>query len=198
MEQLPWILGILAALLHGVGYILYNMQSKKGTSKPNIVSWSIWAFMAGLNLLSFAEVTSFAHALQYVVGTLAAIVTFVLALLWGRFDWPSKREAAIFVICLISVGVWQSFDSASAANLIFLVALLVSFYPTFMGVYKDPTKEKATSWIVWTTAFAVNLLNNILSWNGDPVSVINPIILLVLHASIWILSRKVRQRAYAS
>lgn len=42
----PWVLGISAAVINATGYILYNGQTKRGASKPNVASWSIWALMA--------------------------------------------------------------------------------------------------------------------------------------------------------
>lgn len=194
---LSWGLGFFAALLHGTAYVLYNLQMKKGDVKPNVVSWFIWAFMAGLNFLSFAQVTSFAHALQYAVGTLATIVTFVLALLWGKFDWPSRKEATVLVICLLAVWVWKRTDDPGAANAVFLAAFVVSFYPTFVDIYEDPLKARPFPWIVWTAAFAVNLTNNLLSWDGRWISVVNPIFLGLCHASIAYLSRESRVRRLA-
>jgi hypothetical protein len=189
-EYVPWILGISAALLHGTAYIIYNIQAKRGDSKPNVVSWSVWAFMATLNMLTFIEITSIAHALQYVVGTLAAVITFILSLVWGKFTLPNKSEVKIFLLCIIAVGVWWYYKNASVANLIGIVAFLISFYPTLVGVYKNPTKERYIPWLIWTSAFAINLINNIISWNGDIVSILNPLILLLCHYSISHLSRK--------
>jgi len=197
-QNLPWILGTLAALLHGTGYVLYNIQTKRGQSRPNIVSWSIWAFMAGLNAFSFAEISSLAHALQYMVGTFAATITFILSFWWGRFTWPSRKEIAVFFICVVAVFIWWSQKDAGLANLLGCTAFLISFQPTFMGVYRDPHKEKPLAWNVWSLAFAVNLTNNIVCWQGDAVSIINPALLLVCHWSIASLSRPGRKRGCAT
>lgn len=189
MPQIPWILGITAALLHGAGYVIYNVQAKKGDSKPNIVSWFIWALMAGLNATSFSGVTDIPHALQYMVGTFAAILTFVLALRWRRFDWPETIELVILVLCLASMAMWYGFKDASFANAIVLVPFLISFWPTWRGVRENPRNEKPLAWNMWSLAFAVNLTNNLVTWNGKWMSIINPLILLLCHWSIVYLSR---------
>ena len=199
MHSLPWILGVLAALLHAAGYVTYNIQSKKKDSTPNTVSWFIWALMAGLNLSSFAQITDIPHALQYVVGTIAAIVTFILALYWRRFAWPEPIEWFVLVFCLITMGLWGTFKDASIANaFVLFFPLLGSIWPTFDGVRRDPFKETSLAWWIWTAAFAVNLLNNALSWNDKWMSVVNPIVLLVCHGSIAWLSREARKRRFAS
>ncbi len=188
MQWISWILGIISALLHGVGYVVYNRQTKRGDSKPNAVSWFIWALMAGLNAASFTGVTDIPHALQYMVGTFAALATFFLALRWHRFDWPEPIELAVLVLCLVCMGTWYVFKDASFANATLLAPFLISFWPTFRGVRNDPGRERPFAWNIWSVAFAVNLANNIALWNGKPVSVINPVILLLCHWSIAYLS----------
>ncbi|MFA4845943.1 MAG: hypothetical protein WC654_05280 [Patescibacteria group bacterium] len=198
MPYLPWILGVAAALLCAIGYIIYNVQSKKNDSKPNAVSWFIWAIMAVLNTSSFAVVTDIPHALQYMVGTFAAITTFLLALYWRRFNWPEPIEWFVLVFCLIVMGLWGSLNDASLANATILVPFLISFWPTFDGARRNPHKETPLAWSVWTAAFAVSLLNNVATWNENWMSVINPLVLLVCHGSIAMLSRQVRKLRFAS
>ena len=38
MQELTIALGLTAALLHGVAYVLYNVQTKMGKSNPNAAS----------------------------------------------------------------------------------------------------------------------------------------------------------------
>ncbi|HLD21146.1 MAG TPA: hypothetical protein VJB64_03550 [Patescibacteria group bacterium] len=196
MEPIPWTLGVIAALLIGIGYLIYNVQSKKKTSAPNAVSWFIWSLMAVLNASSFVGVTDIPHALHSMVGTFSAIVTFLLCLYWRSFDWPKLMEWVVLVFCLVTMWLLNSLKDASIANAIILFPFLISFWPTFNGVRKDPHKEKSLAWWIWTAAFAVNLINNILSWNGKPMSVINPIVLLICHGSIAYLAREARKQRF--
>lgn len=198
LSWIPWILGVAAALLHAAGYIIYNVQTKKNDSTPNVVSWFIWALMAGLNASSFTGVTDVPHALQYMVDTFAAIATFLLALRWQRFDWPEPVEWFVLALCLVSMGLWYHYKDASIANATLLIPFFISFWPTLDWVRKDLYKEKSLAWWVWTAAFAVNLANNGLSWNGHWMSVVNPTILLVCHWSIAHLSRETRKRRFPS
>ena len=48
------VLPILAAAIHAVGFVLYNLHTKRGESKPNFVSWFVWALLATLNALTFS------------------------------------------------------------------------------------------------------------------------------------------------
>jgi hypothetical protein len=203
-ETIPWILGCVAAIIHAVGYIQYNRQSKKGASEPNPVSWFIWASMAGLNLMTFAGFTSIPHALQYIVGTISAIATFILALVWGKFDRPNFRELSVLIVCIATLVVWWIFRSASVGNVILMIAFLISVEPTFTKVRKNPHAETSTAWKIWVMAFVVNLANNAITLVfGEPnpdvtlidqiMSVANPIIILSIHALIAFMCRQARK-----
>ena len=93
---LPWV----AAATHALGFWKYHSQAKAGTSKPNFVSWAIWAFLATLNALSFSVITSPVVAAQTYVGAMGAIGIFIYALISGKFAWPSRQEQ---IVCVISI-----------------------------------------------------------------------------------------------
>ncbi len=191
-QLLEWVLGVPAALIHATGYVLYNIQTKRGSSKPKFVTWFIWMIAATINAVTFTEVTSFPLALQYIVGSFAATVTFILALRWKKFKWPDSVEIFVLVLCVLSFVVYWYYRDASTANLIMMLTVVISFHPTLKDVYKDPTKDEPLSWWVWTVACLVTLLNATLSYNGDFVSIFNPAYLALFHLVVAVLARKGR------
>lgn len=197
MHELTLVLGILAAVLHGAAYVLYIIQTKQGQSKPNVVSWSIWAFLATLNAFLFREVSGdTVAALQFFTGSVAAILTFSFALVMGKFSWLKPIEWTMFVLGLAAAAVWWFLRSVNSAYLIVLVAFIISFIPTFMGVWRDPSKETPRSWIIWTAACVVTTTNVILLWNDEPFALLTPIVLIFAHGSIAVLSRKKRKERF--
>jgi len=191
-QLLQWTLGVPAALIHTVGYTLYNIQIKKEQSKPRVVSWSVWALMAVMNAITFSALSSVPVALQYIAGAFFSSMTFVLALYWRKFKWPTKLESMVFILCLISLGVWWYYKDASTANLVMMVPFLISFYPTLKGVWDNPMDERSRSWWIWTLACVVTLTNSILSYKGDFVSILNPSIVLICHLLIAVLAHRDR------
>ena len=193
MQEVTVILGITAALLHGVAYVLYNLQAKKGQSSPNAVSWSIWAFLAILNAFSYREMSGdLVATLQFITGSVACTFTFFFALFIGSFSWPEREDWYCFALGLMAGLVWWKLKSAAGANMVILVAFLISFFPTLRGVWKDPSKETSRPWTIWSVAFVITTANVVLR-DCKPIALLMPIVLLIAHGSIAVLSRKGRK-----
>lgn len=198
MQELTVVLGITAALLHGIAYVLYSVQTKLGYSKPNIATWSIWTFLATLNAFSYREMSGDAIvALQFFTGSVACTLTFVYAMIIGKFSWPKQSDWWCFALGLLAMLVWWIFRSATGANMIILVAALVSFIPTYMGVARDPFRETPGPWVLWTFAFLVTTINVVLR-EDKLVALVMPTVLLVAHAGIAVLSTKERKARFNS
>ncbi len=190
------VLPIIAAILHGLAYVLYNVQIFQGKSKPNAVSWSIWALLAIINAVSYgAMVDNWIAALQFFTGSVASIATFLVGVFKKSFDWPSKMEWCIFALCIIAVFVGVFFNSAASSNMIVLLAFTLSTIPTIIGVFNDPRKEKSFPWYIWTIAFAITLINIILL-GKEWIAYLTPVIGLIGHGLIGVLANKKRKQAF--
>lgn len=196
MQELTIALGLTAALLHGVAYVLYNVQAKLGKSSPNAASWSVWAFLATLNALSYREMSGdLVATLQFFTGSVACVLTFLYVLTIGKFSRLKPKEWGLFALGLLATVVWWKLRSATGANMIVLVAFLISFIPTFEGVWRDPFKETPRSWTLWTLALLITTTNVVLR-DGKPIALLTPIVLLVAHGSIAILSVQWRKAKF--
>lgn len=172
MHELAVVLGVTAALLHGVAFILYCIQTRFGKSSPKSASWALWAFLATLNALTFHGMTSnWLVTIQFVTGSVGCIATFLFAMF-----------------------VWWIFRTAAVANMIIFIALVISFIPTYEGVWANPTKETPRSWVLWGLAFFITAINVIVSGKGRPLNLVMPIGGAILHAGVGYLSR--RKRVY--
>lgn len=181
-------LGVVAALLHGSAYVLYNIQTQLGSSSPNPVSWSIWAFIAIVNALSFRSMSrDIVSSLQFFTGSVACLCTVVYALYLGRYAWPTIYEWCIFVTGLLASVIWWRLRTATAANMIILGVFIISFIPTIEGVWNVPHREAPIPWILWTAAFGVTIVT-IITRKAPRRSLITPSVLLLAHGSIAILS----------
>lgn len=190
MQTLTVILGVLAAGLHGTAYVFYNRQTWRGTSHPNAASWSVWAFLSILNAASYRSMSGdTVTSLQFLTGSVACLLTFLITLVTGRFTALSRIEWRVLTMGIIAAGVWRVFQSATGANMIILVTFVVSFMPTLVGVWRDHRKETPRSWILWTTAFAVTCINVVLRERGI-TTFITPFVMLLLHGGVAVLARK--------
>ena len=176
------VLPLVASATHALGFLKYNAQAKAGDSKPNFVSWAIWALLASLNALSFMAITSVVVALQTFVGAAGCIGTFLYALVTGKFEWPAWKEWIILGISIVTIIVWK-FYSPLGANLVLISALILSFWPSLQGVWVDPTKEKALPWILWGSAYGLTTLTTFLG-NGLSLKLTMPVIVTLAHLAV--------------
>ena len=176
------VLPLVASAIHALGFWRYNSQAKAGSSKPNFVSWAIWAFLASLNALSFRAITSSVVAATPFVGAVGCIGTFIHALVTGKFEWPDWKEWAILAISLVTVVVWK-FYSPLYANLVLVSAFVFSCWPSWKGVWKNPTKEKALPWLLWGSAYGLTTLAIFLG-SGLSLKLTMPIISTLAHLAV--------------
>jgi len=173
---------LVASATHALGFWKYNSQAKEGTSKPNFVSWAIWALLASLNALSFMAITSFVVAAQTFVGAVGCIGTLVHALVIGKFEWPNWKEWVILAISLVTIVVWKFYNPLSA-NLVLISALVLSFWPSWEGVWVDPTKEKSLPWILWGSAYGLTTFVTFLL-GGLTLKLTMPVIVTLAHLAV--------------
>jgi hypothetical protein len=197
MNDYTPVLGVGAALLHGTAYVLYNIQTHFGQSKPNPASWSVWTVLAIINAFSFQELSGdLVSTLQSFIGSVACIFTFGYALLNGKFSRLGRKEWFTLAMALLAVMVWWIFQNAAYANMIVLLAILVSFKPTFDGVYKDPFKEVPRSWWLWTLAYGLTTAS-VLIRHKPLLALLMPVALMIAHGSIAVLSSQSRKDRYS-
>lgn len=197
MQELTVTLGLIAALLHGVAYFTYNVQAKMGRSSPNAATWSVSAFLAILNAFSYREMSGDAvTTLQFFTGSIACVITFLYVLTIGKFSWLKLKEWALFALGLLATLIWWRFRNATGANIIILFAFLIAFIPTLEGVWRNPFKETPLPWVLWTIAFFITTANVVLRGN-KLVALIMPIVLLVVHCGVAILSAQSRKERFS-
>lgn len=196
MESYSLLLGLVAAGMHTTAYILYNIQSKKGQSKPNAATWALWAFLVILNALTYQETSrSFWLAFTYFTSSTACILTFGYVWIIGRLEWPAWRDWLYASLAAIGGIVWLVYHQAAYANLIITGTILLSFEPTYRGVWKNPHKETPLPWWLWTLALVVIAVNAALQHQAW-TSYVSPVSLTVAHATVAILCSRQRKHRY--
>ncbi len=181
LETLTVALGLVAATMHGTGYLIYNRQAKRGTSKPNIVSWTIFALLAIINVFNYATMTGDMVATsQFIIGTFACLCTFGHVVLKGRFYKPGLADWLVFTLCLSAIAVWRACESPTYANQIVAAAYALSLSLTLFGVRRDKSRETPLAWWVWASSFVVTLVNLSLRGKAQLHNLTTPATMLVL------------------
>ena len=189
--NLAVLLGIVAGLLHILAFVLYNKQMLQGTSKPNTATWTLWTFLTVLNVSSYAVMSGdWVKTILPLVSSIACIFTFLFSLYKGKLSKVDPWDGLALGIGIISGLVWWHYKSATYANLILQSSIAVSFVPTYRGVWKNPLKEKALPWYIWSSAYILSIAVITLRWKGQYQDLVYPITGLILHPVVGLLTKR--------
>ena len=184
-------LSIVSGLLHILAFVIYNKQVLQGTSEPNRATWILWAFITTLNVSSYNIMSGdWVKCLLPLAGSVACILTFLLSLFRKKLSVMDVWGYIALSIGVISVLVWWHSRSATYANLILQFSFIVSFVPTYLGVWKDPTKEKAAPWYIWGFAYVLTTIVVILRWENQYQDLAYPICGLIFHVMVGVLTKR--------
>jgi hypothetical protein len=194
VHDLTVVLGITAALLQSVAYLMYAAQTKIGRSSPKSASWGIWVFLTIVNALTFGVMSgSWLVTLQFFAGSVACVALFLYMLAIGKLSWPTSGEWGIVGLGILATVVWWIFRDAAYANLIICFASAIAFKPMYEELWRDPRKETPRSWVLWTLAFLVTTVNVVVNWQGKPLNLVMPVGGAILHGTVAYLSRESRR-----
>jgi len=153
-------LSVLAAVFSGIAYIIYLFQVSGGGSVPNPASWTIWAFLATLNAVTFWKGSRDRMATaQFFTGSAGCFAVWAFALGMGKFTQLDVMAWAVLILCVVACLVWWITRNAVYANLVIGGTLFVSFIPTIVGVWQNGKVEQTFVWYLWTAAFGITSVN---------------------------------------
>lgn len=184
MEAIASNLSVAAVVLNFVGYTMYCIFIMKSASRPNLTTWLFIATLAGLNAASYAAVSGLLQAAPYFVGATGSIVVVLLAWRFKRFSVPSRTEAIAAALCVVSIALWIAYRDAGIANILFLAALTISWWPTYAGVRHTPSNEHPLPWTLWGLTFGTMAAASIIEPESSLVSTINPLVLTLCHGLV--------------
>ncbi len=184
MENLCLVIGIMAGIIQIIGYVLYMRNAFSGSIFPNPASWSIWAFASILNLISYAEMTGdWPKIILPAACSVMNMATFLTCLFKGRLRKLRMIEWTILFLDIVIVLFWWLSKSATLTNLLLQASTLISFLPLICDVWKNPSIEKPTPWLLWTLGYALLFSIVLLRWKKWEDAVY-PLLCLILHGIV--------------
>lgn len=153
-------LGIFAALLQLVSIIPYVKDMIYGTTRPNIVSWSIWALLVFIGI--GAQWSAGASWSILLLAATGFNLTLVAGL--GLFGYGYKKYGLLDLVCLglalFAIGMWFVFSDPVIAILLIIFADFCAGVPTLFKSFKDPHSEMLLSWVMIVVASALSLFSS--------------------------------------
>lgn len=189
MELVSVILSILAGLGYSLAYLEYTRGVFTGKTKPNGATWAIWSAISIVSAGSHFGVSGdFWKSLLPILNILLCIGTFVLVFIAGKFDKLDVTDWIALGLGLIAAVVWGIYKSATYANLIVQVAITVGFIPTWRAILKTSSCEHYRPWWIWSASYCIATIVVLLRWKNQWVELIYPVLCVLLHVSVPILS----------
>jgi glucan phosphoethanolaminetransferase (alkaline phosphatase superfamily) len=190
MIQLLVIIAIVSTV---AAYWVYrNEISKEGDMSPNRWSWLIWGFTTIIEAATFYAVSkSMTQSIVLFVSTFACIV--VALSVWNRQQWkrPTWTEIASVVMSIGAIGIWLLFKQDWWAHVLVIIAVPVSFLPTWATLRTGESKEVVMPWLLWTIGDALTLIVILITLD-DPKEIPYMVVETICHASVLLVALKQR------
>lgn len=180
MDKLFIALGVLSAIIFLLGDIPYILDTLRGKTKPQRVTWGI-VFL--LNSIGFAnQYASGATNSLWLFGA-AVFATGLIFLLSLKRGVGGYAKLDIFSMLAAAVGLilWVVFKSPIFSILANLLVAVVALIPTIVKARKDPESETKIAWLAGAVSAALASLS-VGQWNF--ALLILPVASTILQASI--------------
>lgn len=138
----------------------------KGKSKPNLVTWGLWAFApliaTGAALSAHADLWATVRIFMSGFGPLLIVIA---ALFISKSYWKlSGFDYACGLLSLIALGAWLLADSPVLAILLAAIADLFASIPTIIKAWKYPETETLYTYFVGLFTASI-IIPSIPIWN---------------------------------
>jgi hypothetical protein len=165
------ILGIIAGLITFLAIVPYVLDTVRGTTRPNLVTWFLWTLNG--SILAYAQFTAGASwtLAVLVASTLSTAVVTMLAIPFGQRRYGFV-DAACLAMALAAMTGWWWTENPLTAIVLGVLAEIFAVSPTIAKTYRTPSSETPITY--WATTFAT-ILSLIASTRFDLANLLFPL-----------------------
>jgi len=175
---------IVGAVISFIGAVSYLVDTLKGKTKPNRVSWFIWALAP---LIAFSAEISKGVGIQSLMTFMVGfnpLLIFLASFVNKKSEWRlGKLDFTCGALSIIGIVIWLVFEEGNVAIFFAILADGLAAIPTIIKSYYFPETENWFAFLTAAIAAALTLLT-INMWNfahyGFPVYILLVTVLLVL------------------
>lgn len=133
---------LVGALFNIVGSGTYAFNTLKGKTKPNRVSWFLWALIPLIAVSAqISEGVGWASLMTFMVG-FGPLLVFVSSFVNRKAYWKiTKLDVFCGVISLLALVLWLITGTGVVAVVFSIVADFIAAIPTIIKSYKEPETE---------------------------------------------------------
>jgi hypothetical protein len=144
-----WLV-LLSALISLSGALVYIRDMFRGKSKPNLVTWGLWAFapLIATGAALSVDADGWSTVRIFMAG-FGPLLVFIAAFVVKQGYWKlSKFDYSCGVLSFVALGAWLIADSPVLAILLAAIADLFATLPTILKAWKYPETETLYTYFV--------------------------------------------------
>jgi len=185
---------LAASAIFLIAFVMYNRGILRGKNTPAFAAWSVFSLITLVNCVTYLQFTkSWVNvAVLFTDFVICAGTTLIVLVHLRGKVCVDQTDKAIVLVSLSAVLLWTVFNTAIGGNLLNQVAYTLTFIPTYRNVLRNPNDEPTLPWALWTMAFVLNIIALALQPQAQPIDYVSPVVCLMHHVAITLLSRRRR------
>ena len=157
--MIPEYFALIGALIGVLGGFYYLYQTLIGKTKPNRVTWFMWALFPMIAFV--AQLSQGVGAIAWVTffAGLTPSLIFVASFINKNAYWQTKgTDYFLLSASLLSLGLWSITDNANIALVIAIIADIFAAVPTYQKAWYHPQSESWVAYAISAAGFFLSLL----------------------------------------
>ncbi len=133
----------IGALISAAGSVPYILAVIRGTARPRLVSWGVWAVLAGVMTVSAFIEGAMASAVMTAITFIACATVTILG--WQRRTGGINRVDMVCLVgAVLGIASLAIFKSPLIALAVSVAVDIIAFIPTLMHAWTSPYEESLT------------------------------------------------------
>jgi hypothetical protein len=186
------VLIIVAGILSIISFIPYITDIIKKKTHPNLITWSTWMLVSGINTAAAISDNALHTALLSGASALGDVIIVVLSLKRGVKKY-TPFDIVCQVIAAIGIVLWLATGNPSIAVILSLSVIVIAALPTWRHAWLKPSEE---TWEGFAIAVVAGILTLFSLRSFTLVALAFPIVLIVncsVMTSIILVRRRLMQ-----
>src|SRR3989344_3756884 len=176
------VLGIFAGVIAFASIIPYIRDILHGTTRPNVVSYSLWALVLSIGMLGQWS-SGASWSIIFLLGDLLAVFAVITLCAMGYgYHKYGMVEWTCLALAIIAIISWQATNEP-------LLAIIFAAIPTVVKTYHEPKSELPLGWFMVAFGGILGIISNTVF---DFANLLFPIYIILLNSTVGILALRGR------
>ncbi|MFZ2187818.1 MAG: hypothetical protein WAV46_04320 [Candidatus Moraniibacteriota bacterium] len=186
------IIGVIGVGIYFIGIIPYFLDTFRGETRPNRVTWFGWTLLTWTAALIQSAHGTDASVMVVYAAAIVCTAIFILSLYRGVTIF-SLIDVFSLTLGIAAYMAWLLLDAPATALAMNISADFLFAVPTLVKVWKMPKSESQLSWSMGCVSLGLALLSKT---NFDFINTAFPLYLFLLNTLVFVLTIGFFQRLF--